>query len=133
MVIFTIRLMCKLLIVISISSCLTGCAWIVGVALAGTVSTVVFTAGSVSDIDKTEKALAVEKLIYAFEANNGTVNDLSFVDGYVKGNIDDYNVTAYIYVRRDGILDINVRATKYLISSSNTAQKIIDKYRNYIR
>lgn len=96
-------------------------------------STVVFTAGSVSDIDKTEKALAVEKLIYAFEANNGIINDLSFVDGYVEGIVDNYTVTAYIYTRRDGVLDINVRASKYLISNADIAQKVIDKYRNYVR
>ena len=81
-----------------------------------------------SDIDKTEKALAVEKLIYAFEANKGEINDLSFVDGYVKGKVDNHTVTAHIYTRRDGVLDINVRATKYLISNSKVAQKVIDKY-----
>ena len=68
----------------------------------------------VSDIDVTEKALAVEKLIYAFEANKGTISDLSFVDGYVEGKVDNCTVKAYIYTRRDGVLDINVRATKYL-------------------
>ena len=50
---------------------LNGCAWIAATAVAGAASTVIFTSGSVSDIDKTEKALAVEKLIYAFEANKG--------------------------------------------------------------
>lgn len=95
------------------------------VALAGAVSTVVFTAGSISDIDKTEKALAVEKLIYAFEANKGIINDLSFVDGYVEGTVDNYTVTAHIYTRRDGVLDINVRATKYLISNADIAQKLL--------
>ena len=102
-------------------------------AVAGAASTVIFTSGSVSDIDKTEKALAVEKLIYAFEANKGEINDLSFVDGYVKGKVDNHTVTAHIYTRRDGVLDINVRATKYLISNSKVAQKVIDKYRNYVR
>ncbi len=119
----------KLIVVFTIPLFLNGCAWIAGIALAGAFSTVVFTAGSVSDIDKTEKALAVEKLIYAFEANNGMINDLSFVDGYV----DNYTVTAYIYTRRDGVLDINVRASKYLISNADIAQKVIDKYRNYVR
>ncbi len=123
----------KLIIVIAIPFFLNGCAWVVGVALAGAVSTVVFTAGSISDIDKTEKALAVEKLIYAFEANKGIINDLSFVDGYVEGTVDNYTVTAHIYTRRDGVLDINVRATKYLISNADIAQKVIDKYRNYVR
>ena len=84
-------------------------------------------------IDKTEKALAVEKLIYAFESNKGTINDLSFVYGYVEGTVDNYTVTAHIYTRRDGVLDINVRATKYLISNADVAQKVIDKYRNYVR
>lgn len=112
---------------------LNGCAWIAATAVAGAASTVIFTSGSVSDIDKTEKALAVEKLIYAFEANKGEINDLSFVDGYVKGKVDNHTVTAHIYTRRDGVLDINVRATKYLISNSKVAQKVIDKYRNYIR
>lgn len=123
----------KLIVVTAIPFLLNGCAWIAGVALAGAFSTVVFTAGSVSDIDKTEKALAVEKLIYAFEANKGTINDLSFADGYVEGVVDNHTVTAYIYTRRDGVLDINVRATKYLISNANVAQKVLDKYRNYVR
>lgn len=123
----------KLIIVIIVPFLFSGCAWIAGVALAGAVSTVVFTAGSVSDIDKTEKALAVEKLIYAFESNKGTINDLSFVDGYIEGTVDNYTVTAHIYTRRDGVLDINVRATKYLISNADVAQKVIDKYRNYVR
>lgn len=112
---------------------LNGCAWLAATAVAGAASTVIFTSGSVSDIDVTEKALAVEKLIYAFEANNGTINDLSFVDGFVKGKVDNHTVTAYIYTRRDGVLDINVRATKYLFSNSKVAQKVIDKYRNYVR
>ena len=123
----------KLIVVFTIPLFLNGCAWIAGIALAEAFSTVVFTAGSVSDIDKTEKALAVEKLIYAFEANNGIINDLSFVDGYVEGIVDNYTVTAYIYTRRDGVLDINVRASKYLISNADIAQKVIDKYRNYVR
>ena len=123
----------KLIVVFTIPLFLNGWAWIAGIALAGAFSTVVFTAGSVSDIDKTEKALAVEKLIYAFEANNGIINDLSFVDGYVEGIVDNYTVTAYIYTRRDGVLDINVRASKYLISNADIAQKVIDKYRNYVR
>ena len=123
----------KLIVVFTIPLFFNGCAWIAGVALASAFSTVVFTAGSVSDIDKTEKALAVEKLIYAFEANKGTINDLSFVDGYVEGVVDNHTVTAYIYTRRDGVLDINVRATKYLISNADVAQKVIDKYRNYVR
>ena len=110
-----------------------GCAWIAATAVAGAASTVIFTSGSVSDIDVTEKALAVEKLIYAFEANKGTISDLSFVDGYVEGKVDNCTVKAYIYTRRDGVLDINVRATKYLISNSKVAQKVIDKYRNYVR
>ena len=123
----------KLIVVFTIPLFLNGCAWIAGIALAGAFSTVVFTAGSVSDIDKTEKALAVEKLIYAFEANNGIINDLSFVDRYVEGIVDNYTETAYIYTRRDGVLDINVRASKYLISNADIAQKVIDKYRNYVR
>lgn len=123
----------KLIIVMIVPFLFSGCAWIAGVALAGAVSTVVFTSGSVSDIDKTEKALAVEKLIYAFESNKGTINDLSFVDGYVEGIVDNCTVTAHIYTRRDGVLDINVRATKYLISNADVAQKVIDKYRNYVR
>ena len=57
----------------------------------------------------------------------------SFVDGYVEGIVDNYTVTAYIYTRRDGVLDINVRASKYLISNADIAQKVIDKYRNYVR
>lgn len=112
---------------------LNGCAWLATTAVAGAATTVILTSGSVSDIDTTEKALAVEKLIYAFEANKGVVTDLSFVDGYVTGNVDNYTVKAHIYTRRDGVLDINVRATKYLISNSKVAQKVIDKYRNYVR
>lgn len=127
------RFVFKLIVVIVTSFFLNGCAWIAGIALAGAFSTVIFTAGSVSDIDKTEKALAVEKLIYAFEANKGTVNDLSFVDGYVEGVVDNCTVTAYIYSRRDGVLDINVRATRYLISNADVAQKVLNRYRNYVR
>ena len=123
----------KIIILAAIPVLLNGCAWIAATAVAGAASTVIFTSGSVSDIDKTEKALAVEKLIYAFEANKGEINDLSFVDGYVEGVVDNHTVTAYIYTRRDGVLDINVRATKYLISNADVAQKVIDKYRNYVR
>lgn len=112
---------------------LNGCAWLTATAVAGAASAIVFTSGSVSDIDITEKALAVEKLIYAFEANDGTITDLSFADGFVKGKVDNYTVKAYIYTRRDGVLDINVRATRYLFSNSKVAQKVIDKYRNYVR
>ena len=60
-------------------------------------------------------------------------NNWQFVDGYVEGIVDNYTVTAYIYTRRDGVLDINVRASKYLISNADIAQKVIDKYRNYVR
>ncbi len=112
---------------------LNGCGWIAATAVAGAAAGVVLTAGSVSDIDKTEKAIAVEKLIYAFESNNGIITDLSFMDGYVEGCVDNYTVKAHIYTRRDGILDINVRATRYLISNSKIAHKVINKYRNYIR
>ncbi len=135
MIKFTVsKIIVKYVLIITIPLVfLNGCAWIAATAVAGTAAGIVFTSGSVSDIDKTEKALAVEKLIYAFEANQGTVSDLSFMDGYVKGKVDDYTVKAHIYVRRDGVLDINVRATKYLISNSKIAQKVIDKYRNYVR
>ena len=130
----TRKMIAKLVFVIIIPVIfLNGCAWIAATAVAGAASTVIFTSGSVSDIDVTEKALAVEKLIYAFEANKGTISDLSFVDGYVEGKVDNCTVKAYIYTRRDGVLDINVRATKYLISNSKVAQKVIDKYRNYVR
>lgn len=112
---------------------LNGCAWVVAAAVAGAAGTVIFTAGSVGDIDKTDKALAVEKLIYAFESNKGKVTDLSFADGYVKGIVDNHTVTAHIYTKRNGSLNINVRATKNLISNADVAQKVIDKYRNYVR
>lgn len=127
------RYLSRLIIIVLCIVLLNGCAWIAGVAIAGAAASVVFSAGSVADIDKTEKAVAVERLIYAFEANNGIIEDLSFADGYVKGRVDGYKVTANIYARRDGTLDINVRATKYLISNADMAQKILDKYKNYVR
>ncbi len=134
MVKFTVtKIMVKYIIVCIIPLFINGCAWIVATAITGAAASVVLTSGSVSDIDKTEKALAVEKLIYAFEENKGTIYDLSFMDGYVEGKVDNHTVKAHIYIRRDGVLDINVRATRYLISNSQIAQKIIDKYRNYVR
>ncbi len=121
----------KLSIIIIVLLLLNGCAWIAGVALAGAVSTIVLTSGSVIDVDNREKAVVVEKLIYAFEANGATVYDVSFTEGYVKGSIDKYKVTAYLYPRENGDIDISVRARKYLISNSYIAQQIIDTYRGY--
>ncbi len=112
---------------------LSGCVWIAAGAAAAGVAGVAMVGGTVSEIDNTEMALAVEKAIYAIEKEGGTVTDLSFADGYAKGIVGEYKVSVNVYVEDDGTMDVSVRASKYLISNTELAEKILDNYRNFKR
>ncbi len=119
------------LLVIVLSFFSTSCVAVaVGAAVAG-VAGVAVVGGTVSELDKTEIALAVEKGIYAIEKEKGVVTELSFADGYVKGKVGEYDVVINVYVEDNGILSVSVRVSKYLISNVELAEKILNNYRNF--
>ncbi len=94
-------------------------------------SKVAIIGGTIGEIDKTEKALAVEKCIYAIEEENGIINELSFVDGYVKAIVDGYNIYANVYEEDNGTLNVSFSATKYLKTNNILAEKLLNNYRNF--
>ena len=96
-------------------------------------SRVAIIGGTIGEIDKTEKALAVEKCIYAIEKENGIISELSFVDGYVRAIVNGYNVYANVYEEDNGTLNVSFSVTKYLSTNNKLAEKLLNNYRNFRR
>ena len=132
MVFYVFRRIC-FIIVLAMSLFVGGCAWVAAGAVAVGVAGVAMVGGSVSEIDKTEMALAVEKAIYAIEKVGGTVTDSSFADGYAKGTVGEYRVSVNIYPENGGAMNVSVRASKFLMPNTEVAEKILSNYRKFKR
>lgn len=130
---YILKRLTYLLSVLFICLTLGGCVWLAAGAAVVGVTGIVIVGGSVSEIDDKEIALAVEKGIYAIEKEGGNVTDMSFADGYVKGIIDDYNITINIHPVEDGLVDVSVRVSKNLIPNTSLAEKIMTNYREFKR
>lgn len=109
----------------------TGCAGVVVAAAAASAAGVAVIGGTVAEVDKTERALAVEKCIYAIEKEKGEITELSFADGYVKGVIDGYDVYMGVYEEDNKELNVSVRVSKYLMPNVELAEKLLKNYRNF--